>query len=142
MKEDNLSPWVITQKTGKWARIMTKWLITKSGGANVRWQFVVFLGPKGGESRGIVDIVAIRKNHKPPKPGLKRGNLLDMVLIQTKGGSSPLPSKSDLDRLVKVKKEHRARSVVLAQWKKGEEPNLYELVGRKWQARKPPDIFR
>jgi hypothetical protein len=67
---------------------MTKWLITKSGEAGVRWRFVQFGGVTGSESRGIVDILAIRKNHRTIRDGLKRGDLLDIVLIQVKGGSA------------------------------------------------------
>lgn len=130
------------QRTAKWARTMTKWLITKSGRANVRWRFVEFGGLSGAESYGIIDIIAIRKNHRIPKPGLKRGDLLDIVLIQVKGGSAQRPSESDLDRLIAVARQHRARAVVLAEWKKGQQLNLYELVGRRWALRDPADIFK
>jgi len=34
--------------------------------SRTRWQLVTFLGKRGGESTGIVDMLAIRKDHKPP----------------------------------------------------------------------------
>jgi hypothetical protein len=60
-------------RTAKWATVMTKWRIgfetggKRLGSANVkptrRWQLVGFPGPGGRESAGIVDLMAIRKNH-------------------------------------------------------------------------------
>lgn len=137
-----LTPGRKAHHTAKWARTMTKWLITKSGSAKVRWRFVEFGGKNGDESYGIVDIIAIRKNHRVVKQGLKRGDLLDIVLIQVKGGSSRRPSENDLDRLTAVAEEHRARAVVLAEWNKGKQPVLYELLGRHWTQCEPSQIFR
>ena len=121
---------------------MTKWLITKSGEAGVRWRFVEFGGVTGAESRGIIDILAIRKNHRTIRHGLKRGDLLDIVLIQVKGGSALRPSERDIDRLRAVKEYHHARIVVLAEWKKGRELKLSELVGQQWVACTPSEIFK
>lgn len=84
--ESILSPGKKAQKTARWARIMTKWLITYTRRRGVKWNLVEFGGKTGSESRGIVDLVAIRKNHKIHKKGLKQGDLLDIVLIQVKGG--------------------------------------------------------
>jgi len=137
-----LSPGHKAHFTAKWARTMTKWLITKSSRAKVRWRFVEFGGVTGSESYGIVDIIAVRKNHKTNKPGLKRGDLLDIILIQVKGGSAPRPIESDLDRLISVAKHHRARAVVLAEWKKGKRLNLHVLSGREWVECDPVDVFR
>jgi hypothetical protein len=53
-------------RTAKWARIMTKWMITHSSKGGVKWQVVSFNGPQGQESYGIVDMIAIRKNHTKP----------------------------------------------------------------------------
>lgn len=77
-----VSPGKKAQHTAKWARIMTKWLVTYTQKKGAKWNLVEFGGPNG-ESRGIVDIMAIRKNHKLPHPGLKRGDLFEIVLIQT-----------------------------------------------------------
>ena len=136
-----LSPGQKAQKTARWARIMTKWLITYSRRNGAKWRFVEFGGITGAESYGIVDILAIRKDHKTKKEGIKRGDLFDLVLIQTKGGGARFPSDSDIARLIKAAVHHRAKAVVLAEWKLGTKPNLYQLVGRKWKLSNPVDIF-
>ena len=54
-----------------------------------RWQLVSFRGAKKGEWRGVVDLIAIRKDTAEPKTDtLKRGDLFDLVLVQLKGGSA------------------------------------------------------
>jgi hypothetical protein len=103
-----LSPSQKAHKTARWARIMTKWLVTYSCKTGVKWRFVEFGGRTGAESYGIVDIVAIRKNHRPSDPDVKRGDLFEIVLIQAKGGSAPWPSESDIDRLAATANFHRA----------------------------------
>lgn len=103
--------------------------------------FVEFGGRTGAESYGIVDIVAIRKNHRPSDPDVKRGDLFEIILIQAKGGSAPWPSESDIDRLDATAKFHRARAVVLASWKLGTKVQLYQLVDRTWQERAPLEVF-
>jgi len=114
------------QKTAKWATTMTKWLITKAG-CEPRWQLVAFAGPQGRESRGIVDLIAVRKDHRSDRAGLKRGDLFDVVLIQIKGGSARWPSLDDARRLAIVRRYYHARAVVLADWKRGKQPTLYRL---------------
>ena len=100
-------------RTARWARIMTKWLISHSSKDGVKWQLVEFAGPSGQESKGIVDLIAIRKNHKERSDGFYRGDLFEIVLIQVKGGRAPFPSKEDIGRLMAVKKYHRADQVIL-----------------------------
>src|SRR3990172_4812102 len=129
------------QKTARWARIMTKWIITYSRRRDVKWNLVEFGGETGSESRGIVDLIAIRKDHMTNKPGLKRGDLFDIVLIQTKGGSAKSPTNYDIKRLKRVAAHHRARAVILAEWKKGKRPELYHLTSKTWQVVNPEDIF-
>lgn len=128
---------------------MTKWLITYTN-AGVAWQLVTFAGPGGRESRGIVDLIAIRKNHLSGRTGLERGDLFEIVLIQIKGGSAAWPSPEDIARLRAVKRHHRAKHVVLAAWKKGKQPELYKLgrarSGRPrhascWQPVSPDEVF-
>jgi len=133
-------PWEKAIKTARWARTMTKVRITLGAKAAVKWHFVEFGGLTGAESRGIIDFVAIRKNHKEVK-GLKRGDLLDLILIQTKGGTATRPTASDTARLKKVAKHHNAKSVVLAEWKRGKAANLYLLSGEKWVPASPSEIF-
>ena len=136
--------------TARWATTMTKWLVsfTKSRTA---WQVVEFTGPHGRESRGIVDLLAVRKNHRQPVDGLKRGDLLEIVLLQVKGGTARWPSWDDIDRLRRVARHHRAKAVVLAVWHKGAQPTLYGLKSRvrhtegprsAWDAVTPEEVFR
>jgi hypothetical protein len=99
MNSDDRSPGKKAQYTAKWARTMTKWLITFSRRSGARWNLVDFGGKTKAESRGIVDLLAVRKNHQEEVLPLKRGDLFDMVLIQTKGGSSPRPTAEDIIRL-------------------------------------------
>ena len=93
--------------TAKWATTMTKWHIgfvtngKRLGSAKVkptrRWQLVGFPGPAGRESTGIVDLLAIRKNHQKSKAPFKRGDFFEIILIQIKGGGARRPdgAKSD-----------------------------------------------
>jgi len=134
MKQDNQSAGRKAQHTAKWARTMTKWLITYSYRKGARWNLVEFGGKTGAEARGIIDFIAIRKNHRKDVPGLKRGDLLDIVLIQTKGGSAPRPTDEDRARLSRVAKYHRARAVVLAEWRRGEKLDLFKLEGTEWSS--------
>jgi hypothetical protein len=75
--------------TAKWATTMTKWHIgfvtngKRMGSAKVkptrRWQLVGFPGPAGRESTGIVDLIAIRKDHSISNSNFKRGDLFEIV---------------------------------------------------------------
>ncbi len=127
--------------TAKWARIMTKWLITWNHKKGARWNLVEFGGKTGAESRGIVDLLAVRKNHKPASPGLKRGDLLDIVLIQTKGGSARPPTAADIERLAAVAKYHRAKAVVLASWRRKKSLELFKLERGKWKPVTAHEVF-
>lgn len=137
----DLSPGKKAHKTARWARIMTKWLITYTRRRGAKWNLVEFGGETGSESRGIVDLVAIRKDHKSIQKGVKRGDLFDIVLVQAKGGKAKGPSSADKNRLLRVATHHRARAVVLAEWKKGASPVFYRLVSQTWQQVDPIDIF-
>lgn len=136
-----LSPGKKAQHTAKWARTMTKWLVTYSRRTGARWNLVDFGGKTKAEARGIVDLLAIRKDHRHDGSGLKRGDLLEIVVIQTKGGTSPRPSTADIARLSKVAKHHRARAVVLAEWRRGEKLDLFRLKGTQWHPVSPIVIF-
>ena len=114
-------------KTAKWAVTMTKVRIRQLI-AKTKWQLVTFVGPKGGESVGIVDLLAIRKNHSPGKDDLKRGDLFEVVLIQVKGGAARFPSADELERLRIVGTAYNAKAVLLAQWKKGMQAPFYSLT--------------
>jgi hypothetical protein len=146
------------QLTAKWATTMTKWHIgfvtngKRIGSTQVkpirRWQLVGFPGPSGRESAGIVDLLAIRKNHTKPKSHFKRGDLFEIILIQIKGGGARRPNKQDIRRLSAVAKHYNARDVVLAEWVKGKHLKFYWLVNgrrdpkRAWGEVDPGIVFR
>src|SRR6185503_1158149 len=89
--------------------------------ARTRWQLVTFCGKAGGESVGVVDLLAVRKDHGQPIPGTKRGDALQLILIQVKGGSAAMPTSEDAKRLRAVARRHRAGQILLATWSKGAE---------------------
>jgi len=126
-------------KTAKWSKTMTKFIINYS--SKRRWQMVSFDGPGGCESRGIVDLIAIRKDHKINAPGLKRGDLFEIILIQVKGGSARRPSAEDIERLKKVGRHYKAKHLVLAEWKKGSGTILFKLDRSRWSAVDPREVF-
>lgn len=140
-----MSKWVIAatkaQGTAQWARTMTKWLVTYSSNKGARWQVVNFLGKSGGESRGIVDLMAIRKHHRQEGHGLKRGDAFEIVLIQVKGGTAPSPTISDCRRLAATARHHRAGAVILAEWHKGRAPRLFLLQRGLWQPVEASSVF-
>src|ERR671910_2885745 len=113
-------------RTAKWATTMTKWRIgfetrgqrlAKPGVKPARrWQLVGFPGPAGRESAGIVDLIAIRKDHATTNSRYKRGDLFEIILIQIKGGGARWPNAEDIRRLRAVANFYRARDVVLAAW--------------------------
>jgi hypothetical protein len=138
---DKLSPGRKAQHIAKWARTMTKWLVTYSRRTGAKWTVVDFGGKTKAEVRGIVDLMAIRKDHRQDKTGLKRGDLFEMILIQTKGGSAPHPTAEDIVRLAKVAKHHNAKAVILAEWRRGQKLDLFKLKGNKWQMVAPETIF-
>jgi len=136
-----LSPGKKAQNTAKWARTMTKWLVTYSRKTGAKWNVVDFGGKTKSEARGIVDLMAIRKDHRKEVLGLKRGDLFEIVLIQTKGGTATKPTAEDVVRLSKVAKHHRAKAVVLAEWKKADKLALFWLKDDNWKCVAPVDIF-
>src|ERR1051326_2090228 len=112
--------WQAAQKkaarTARWAVIMTKVRIRQVL-SRTQWQLVTFCGKNGGESTGVVDMVAIRKDHGRPMPGTKRGDGLQIILIQVKGGGAAMPTLADGKRLKAIASRLHARKVLLAQWK-------------------------
>jgi hypothetical protein len=125
--------------TAKWARIMTKWLVTHSNKGGVKWKLVDFNGPRGQESKGIVDMIAIRKNHKADGT-FARGDLLEIVLIQVKGGAAKAPSETEIARLEEVRKHHNASKVELTVWKRGQSLRCFVLPDIKTHV-PPSEIF-
>jgi hypothetical protein len=109
---------------------------------------VSFPGPAGRESAGIVDLMAIRKNHKKPKAPFKRGDLFEIILIQIKGSGAKRPDKSEIKRLRDVAQYYNARAVVLAEWVKGNDVQFYWLINyraapkKAWGLVDPGVLFR
>ena len=106
------------KKTGGWAVAMTKVRIRQIL-SRTRWQLITFNGKAGGESVGVVDLLAVRKDHGKPVGGIKRGDALQMILIQVKGGSAADPTPEDAIRGV--------CQVLLASWKKGAAAIFFSL---------------
>jgi len=105
------------ENTGKAAIEITKWRISQLH-SRTKWQLVEFMGKKGKESAGIVDLLAIRKDHRSvKKAGLKPGDLFEVILIQVKGGNASWPSKDDIKRLQILGRYYDADNIVLSEWK-------------------------
>jgi len=122
------------QNTGKAALEVTKWRINQLT-STTKWKLVEFTGEKGHEAVGIVDLLAIRKNHVKAvkKEGLKPGDLFDMVLIQVKGGGALWPSQKDIKRMQILARYYTADNVVLSNLKDGQLffYRLKDLEGKK-----------
>src|SRR5213592_2085326 len=103
--------------TARWAVTMAKVRIRRVA-SRTRWQLVTFYGKSSGESVGVVDLLAIRKDHGAPLSAIRRGDALQIILIQVKGGNAAKPTPEDAARLRIVAKKHGARHVLLATWKK------------------------
>ena len=110
----------------RWAVTMAKVRIRRIA-SRTRWQLVTFYGKAGGESVGVVDLLAIRKDHRQPIGGIRRGDALQITLIQVKGGDAAKPTLEDAGRLRLVAKRHCARHVLLATWKKGTAARFFRL---------------
>lgn len=128
-------------RTARWARTMTKWLISRNHNKGAKWHVVNFVGSNNSESRGIVDLLAIRKDHRINNSKIKRGDLFEVVLIQVKGGCASFPTGEDIARLKQVSKHHRAKAIVLSEWKPKRRLQLYLLKQKKWIEIKPSELF-
>jgi hypothetical protein len=128
-------------RTARWAKTMTKWLISRNHDDGAQWHVIDFVGGHKAESRGIVDLLAVRKDHREPSAPLKRGDLFEIVLIQSKGGSAKGPSAGDIERLEIVARKYHAKAVVLAEWKKGKTLQLKKLQRGKWVSIEPDELF-
>jgi hypothetical protein len=121
-------------RTARWAVTMAKVRIRRVA-SRTRWQLVTFYGKSGAESAGVVDMLAIRKDHSTPMGAAKRGDALQIILIQVKGGTAARPTLEDAARLRTVAKRHGACDVLLATWEKGAEARFFRL--RRATAREP-----
>jgi hypothetical protein len=134
------SPWKRAANTDRWTEILLRAL---SNRVAYRWRFVSFRGLGRREWRGIVDVLAIRKDtSKSEHHILKAGDLFEIVLIQMKGGSARPPTAADVRRLRTVAKQYRAKAVALFTWKKGKGCK-FERLGRgaRWLPSSATELF-
>ena len=126
--------------TASWARTMTKVIISRNNKKPPFWHVINFLGEGRQESKGIIDLLAIRKDHR--KDGsLPQGDGFEIILVQVKGGKAPNPSSDDIERMKAVKKHYHAKSVVLSSWKKGSAPEFRVLSESGWGEPVDPDLI-
>lgn len=117
-------------RTAIWAHTKVKSLITSSRQRGRGWEVVNFLGSAGCESVGIVDLMAVRKDHRRD-PSRPPGDWFEIILIQVKGGTARRPDEGDIARLRLVAKRYHAREVVLAEWTVGTRPTFCTLTPRR-----------
>ena len=72
-------------KTATWARTMTKVIISRNNKKPPFWHVINFLGAGKQESGGIIDLLAIRKDHGKTS-SLPKGDGFEIILVQVKGG--------------------------------------------------------
>ena len=144
MVKSKIDKMTIPQKVhyiAKWADTMTKWHIKKASKKQNQWRFVDFRGKKG-ESAGIIDAVAVRREHK--KNQTKADNL-DIILLQIKGSitNPKFPTKSEDHRLRLAGKSCNARKIVLSRYTYKENILFYELDrNNKWKLSEPKLLFK
>ena len=132
--------WKRAGNTDRWTEILFRALASRVA---KRWRFVSFRGIGGREWRGIVDVIAIRKDTSHSDHELlKSGDLFDIILVQMKGGRARRPSEIEIQRLMAVAKRYRAKGVVLFAWKRGESCDFYKLTrGGSWTQSSAREIF-
>jgi hypothetical protein len=132
----------VARGTARWAVTMTQVAVRKAIADNPypRWHFVKFDGKSGGESTGVVDLIAVRKDHGEPVRGTKRGDALQIILIQVKGGSAAKPTAEDAARLRVVARRHGVCGVLLATWKKGSAVRFFSLHSKHPEWREVDDL--
>ena len=69
--------------TARWAVTMAKVRIRRVA-SRTRWQLVTFYGEGGAESAGVVDMLAVRKDHAASSGVIRRGDALQIILIKSK----------------------------------------------------------
>jgi len=151
-KTKGQTDWVAAEEkafaTGMLATVLTKEKIKKIGR---RWQLNEFTGPEGRESAGIVDLLAIRKDHRK-NTEFNPGDLFEIIIIQVKGGDPPQrPDREDIVRMRIVSDEYYAKHIVLAEWQPGKKLRFYQLkrnynkkthLDNAWDIVQPAQIFK
>jgi hypothetical protein len=134
-----MKAWQKAGNTDRWTEILFRALTSRVA---KRWRFVSFRGASGGEWRGIVDVIAIRKdtshsNHEI----LKSGDLFEIILVQMKGGSARKPTVLEIRRLQTVKSRYKAKDVILFSWKRRKGCEFSRLHRGKWSGTSATSIF-
>jgi hypothetical protein len=135
--------WKKAGNTDRWTETLFRALAARVA---KRWRFVSFRGTGGGEWRGIVDVLAIRKDtSQSTHKLLKSGDLFDIVLVQMKGGGASRPTQSEMERLQAVARRYRAKDILLFEWKKERRRERCQFSrwhsGRWCRLKHPRDIF-
>ena len=118
-------------ETATWARTMTKVIISRNNKKPPFWHVINFLGKKKQESTGIIDLLAIRKDHGKTS-SLPKGDGFEIILVQVKGGKAKNPSAADVQRMEDVALRYGAKAVVLSSWRKGVAPEFRILSNAVW----------
>lgn len=128
-------------ETARWTETLFRALVRRA--QNRRWRFVSFRGARGGEWKGVVDVLGIRKDtSKSDHELLKSGDLFDIVLVQMKGGSAGLPTADEIRRLRVVARRYHAKRVVLFTWRRGEGCVFKQLSrGTQWLPSSSTQLF-
>jgi hypothetical protein len=125
--------------SGRWGEIIFRAL---SARVAHRWKFVSFRGKGGGEARGVVDVLAVRKDMaEPAEAGLKRGDLFEIVLIQIKAGGARPPTADDCQRLRQVAKRYRATRIVLFEFRRRHSSRFFVLGPKGWTPTTGAELF-
>jgi len=129
-KSERKTPSQLADHTARWAVTMAQVGIRQAIADSPwpHWNILKFTGPTGSEAKGVVDLIAVRKDHGEPfLPGTKRGDTLQIILIQAKGGSAAKPTEEDAIRLRGVARHHGACDILLSAWKKGRAAQFFSL---------------
>ena len=133
--------WKKAGNTDRWTEILFRAMANRVA---KRWRFVSFRGAAGGEWRGIVDVLATRKDtSRSDHAVLKSGDLFELVIIQMKGGGAREPNASDLRRLRTVARRYRAKHIVLFSWQRGAKRACrFSVLDRSvWREVRPEEVF-
>jgi len=132
--------WKKSANTDRWTEILFRALTSRIAR---RWRFVSFRGTAGGEWRGIVDVLAVRKDtSQPVHDVLKSGDLLEIVVVQMKGGGARMPSLADIRRLRAVARRYHAKHIVLFAWKREQHCRFSRLTRTNiWKPSTAAEIF-
>lgn len=99
-------------KTSKGAKTFTKVKLNKKG-----YRYIDFDSKKGYEYKGIVDLVAIKRDSKNP-------DKLEIIFLQVKGGSARI-KPYEISRLKKTVKN------VEISWNTAEKPKKRVIFGKE-----------